>query len=130
MKKGMEAAKWLKTKREAEGLSYRELGLKVDINHTTLSKAENEGVGTTETWTRLAEHYGESVLRVLYWAGVMKYPPPDSDVATELLNKITHKILKGFPESEWENVLKHAINDVEWLQGTKKQNGTPSKRTP
>jgi transcriptional regulator with XRE-family HTH domain len=125
-----EAARWLKKRREGLNFSFRDLAKQVKLTHTTLSKAE-EGEATTETWIKLADYFGESVLRVLYWAKKMKHPPSDDDVLLELQNRITVKILEALPQNEWENVLKHVVNDVEWLrqrQGNK--NEVHSKKNP
>lgn len=115
------AAKWLKKMREEEKISLRKLGELSGLSHQTVSDAETKGFGTTDTWIKLAEHFGESVLRVLYWAKKMKRPPTDDEVILELQNKITLVILEAFPKSEWETVLKHAATDVEYLR--KRRNG-------
>jgi len=117
-----EASKWLKKKRAEEDLSFRELGKLVGLSHTVVANAEQSGDGSVDTWARLAEHYGESVLMVLYWAKKMKHPPTEDDVVLELQNRITVTMLELFPKSEWPGVLKRLALEVEDIHERRKRN--------
>ena len=120
-----EAARWLKQMREREGVSLRQLAAAVGSSHQTISDAETKGSATTDTWIKLAEHYQESLLRVLYWAKKLKKPPSDDDVVAELQDRLTVKMLDSFPKNERESVLKRLALEVEDIHEKRKRNGKP-----
>lgn len=123
------AARWLKQKRG--DLSYRDLGDAIGVNHTTIAQAE-EGKATIRTWIKLAEHFNESVLKVLHMAGEIKQPP-DDDVIKELQDKLIIKIVESFPEDQREAVLNRMLAEVDYLhevQKRERQPGTASQRYP
>ena len=124
------AAKWLRKKREGEGISYRTLGAAIGANHTTIVDAE-EGKATIRTWIKLAEYFNESVLNVLHWAGEIKQPPSEQDVLKEIQDRLIIKIIETFPEDQREAVLSRMIAEVDYLyemQKREKQSGAPGQR--
>ena len=115
-----EAARWLKRMREGRGFSYRDLGKEVKINHTTLAQDE-EGDATIQTWIKLAEYFNESVLQVLYWAKKIKQPPPENDIALEMQNRITQRIIELFPEDQWEDIYNRLLTAIELIDEHEKR---------
>lgn len=98
-----QAAQWLKAKRGK--LSYRELGELVSLHHMTLANAE-EGNATTDTWIVLAEHFNESVLNVLYWAGKLRRPPTKAELALEFQTRIAVNVVDNFSPDKHEYILR------------------------
>ena len=112
------AAEWLIEKRKSKNLSLRQLAEKVGLSHVTISKAE-EGDGSFETWTALANYFNESPQVVLSMANMM----PKSKLSP-LAERAAH-LIESLPDEKEKET---AVRFLESWSEANNRKVVPAKR--